>query len=187
MGLLRSIFGLLGFHRIGFLKKIDIRKLFYGIRKHDFFLYEYSVKKGFEDRTMFNSPHIHFLVKYAANEDIWDSDYVNWLKENKKSEEEILNRIKKFTTLYEDVRINGILKPITVFTDSTNYNVSPEDTRPLKSKNDGKFPLYQTRCKDFEILWGHHRAACAALIGYSHIRCYFYPSADELLLYRKSI
>ncbi len=177
----RFIFEMLGFHKIGFARKINIRRLFFGIREQDFYLYDYSVKKGFEDRTMFNSPHFHFLNRYTVNGNVWDSDYVNWLKTNKKSEEEIRNRVKSFIRLFEDVRINGVLKPITVFSDSINYNISPEDTRPLKDKNDGRFPLYQTKCKDFEILWGHHRAACAAFLGYHRLRCFSYPSVVDLL------
>jgi hypothetical protein len=181
----RRILDLLVFRKIKFHRKIDIYKIFYGIRSQDFFLYRYSVRKGFEDRTMFNSPHFQFLNKYASHEDILKSDYVDWLLDNKKPEEEIFKRIEKFTRLFEDIRQNGILKPITIFSDSTQYNSSPEDTRPLKKKNDGNFPLYQTRCKDFEILWGHHRAACAAFLGYRQIKCNYYPAGDKSLLNRK--
>lgn len=179
--MLKSKFQKLEYYKIGLPKEIGLNRLFYGIREHDFFLYEYSVRKGFEDRTMFNSPHFHFLQLHITNGDIWSSDYVNWLKANKRSKEAILRKVESFVGLYEDVRLNGVLKPITVFADSINYKISPEDTRPLKNRNEGKFPLYQTKCKDFEILWGHHRAACAAFLGYTQVKCLFYPSVVHLL------
>lgn len=132
--------------------------------------YNAEVFPGKDPMRVSNTPHVRLLEKYLSVgkdwDELWDSDYVRMLQywesigytgsSKNRDKKFIMQRIKKLITLYESIKKIGIESPIEVLEESfwkTRYNAK----EPFLDK--------------YEIWHGHHRSACAFLLGMDNVIC----------------
>jgi len=103
---------------------------------------------------MFYSPHYRFLNQYKEYgiclAKVNKTSYYKLQKLYGRNDRWIKEKIYKFLDLYEDIRKNGVKKPIIVV------------NKPLVSNK------YNSGLEIFE---GHHRTACCLLLGMKEILC----------------
>lgn len=101
------------------------------------------------------SPHVRLLAQYEQNEDLWKfiakTAYYSMQQRYGRGHTWIVDKIKKFISIYEELRVNPQL--------TKEQSISVVET-PIRENpyNDG-----------YEVFEGHHRIACFCYMSISEI------------------